>query len=69
MGTVESYFFDEDGAGVTVNSKRYVQSYNVSRPYLEASGINIHIVLTKGGATVYTFMHLWQLFEKCSLNT
>lgn len=24
VGTVESYFFDEDGAGVTVNSKRYV---------------------------------------------
>lgn len=24
VGTVESYFFDGDGAGVTVNSKRYV---------------------------------------------
>lgn len=37
MGTVGPYFFNEEGAGVTVNSECYVTKLrNVSRPHLEA---------------------------------
>lgn len=40
MGTVETYFVDEDGAGLKVNSKRYfTMRRNILRPNLADLGI------------------------------
>lgn len=43
VGTVESYFSDTTVLGLQLTPNVTLQSYIVSRPYLEASGINIHV--------------------------
>lgn len=48
LGTVGPYFFDKDGAVVTVNFERYVTKLcNVSWPHLEAFGIKIYGIVSK----------------------
>lgn len=62
-GIVGPYFFEEDGAVVTVNFERYVTKLcNVLWPHLKAFGINICSIVSKRWRHYASMAVVWEMF-------